>query len=78
MRLIWRDVATRHGGVVVHTHGDGALIIFGYPASDEEDGRRAVEAALEMHEAVRLLGEKALRPGQGALVLRSGLHAGTC
>lgn len=76
VRLVWRDIAALHGGLVVRTQGDGALVVFGFPASAEDDGRRAVEAALEMHQAVRRLSEEVLAPSQGELVLRTGLHAG--
>ena len=46
------------------------LAIFGYPEAGEDDGRRAVEAALALHEAVA-----ALDCGE-SLQLHSGIHSG--
>src|SRR4051812_31493507 len=52
IRQIWRAVVSQYGGQIVRTQGDGALILFGYPDVREDDGRRAVEAALDIHEQV--------------------------
>jgi class 3 adenylate cyclase len=43
LREIWHQAAVKHGGHVIRTQGDGALAIFGYPRSGEDDGRRAAE-----------------------------------
>jgi hypothetical protein len=54
--------------------GDGVLALFGHPAAREDDGRRATEAALELHAAV---GALPARDASGApLTLHSGIHAG--
>lgn len=75
LRGIWRSVSDRHGGLVVRMQGDGALIAFGYPDPTEDGGRRAVEAALEIHAAARdIAGRHTLPPG--TLSVRSGIHAG--
>ena len=79
LRSQYQSVVPRHGGVVVRIQGDGMLAIFGYPEGREDDGRRAVEAALELHQEVR-----AMRPSTSApawphgqdLTLHSGIHAG--
>jgi len=76
VRLIWHAVAAPHGGLVVRTQGDGALVVFGHPKTAEDAGKRAVEAALEMHDQVRRLGAEMLAEQHGALRLRSGIHAG--
>ena len=52
LREIWHRAAAKHGGRVIRTQGDGALVILGYPLSGEDDGRRATEAALDIHEWV--------------------------
>lgn len=75
LRRIWRSVADRHGGIVVRMQGDGALIVFGYPVPTEDDGRRAVEAALEIHAAARDISGRHGVPS-GTLSVRSGIHAG--
>ncbi len=79
LRGLYQSVVPRHGGTVVRIQGDGMLAIFGHPEVREDDGRRATEAALELHQAVR-----ALRPPSGAalwphgqsLSLHTGIHAG--
>ncbi|MFY7866326.1 adenylate/guanylate cyclase domain-containing protein [Roseateles sp.] len=79
LRALYQSVVPRHGGTVVRIQGDGMLAIFGYPELREDDGRRATEAALELHERV-----SALQPPSGAaqwphghaLNLHSGIHAG--
>lgn len=77
LRTIWRDVSARHGGRVVRIQGDGALIVFGYPRSGEDDGRRAAEAALDIHERVEQLRHHGLPAARTRLKMHSGIHAGT-
>jgi class 3 adenylate cyclase/tetratricopeptide (TPR) repeat protein len=75
LRRDCRRIIPRHGGTIVQLLGDGVLAIFGFPAAQEGDGRRATEAALELHHAVR-----ALPTSQGAagssLTLHTGIHSG--
>jgi class 3 adenylate cyclase len=79
LRSLYQSVVPRHGGTVVRIQGDGMLAIFGHPQMREDDGRRAVEAALDLHQQVR-----AMRPPGGLkqwphateLSLHSGVHAG--
>ena len=71
----WTVVA-RHGGLVVRIQGDGMLAVFGYPATGEDDGRRATEAALELHAAVRALRLEPPLALSEPLTLHSGVHAG--
>ena len=70
-----QDVIPRHGGSIARLQGDGLLALFGHLAPRDDDGRRATEAAVELHAAVA-----GLRVGSGAdatsLALRSGIHAG--
>lgn len=74
-RRFARDVIPRHGGSIARLQGDGVLALFGHLQPHEDDGRRAAEAALELHAAVATL-----RAGSGAaatvLQLHSGIHAG--
>jgi class 3 adenylate cyclase/tetratricopeptide (TPR) repeat protein len=70
-----RRVVGRHGGVVIDFRGDSVMAMFGFPQPSEYDGRRAVEAALELHEAMRT----AAAEGAAAapqLRLHSGVHSG--
>jgi class 3 adenylate cyclase len=77
LRRIWHQAVVRHGGRVIRTQGDGALAIFGYPQSGEDDGRRAAEAALEIHDEVGRLRHDRLSPALLPLRMHSGIHAGT-
>ena len=68
-------IISRHGGEVVRIDGDGVTVIFGYPDAHEDDGRRATEAAIDLHAAAKVLGGGA--PGlEHGLRLHTGIHAG--
>lgn len=77
LREICRAAAVRRGGVIARMQGDGATIVFGQPASGEDDGRRAVDAALEIHARVGALRPEGLPPRLAPLRMHSGVHAGT-
>lgn len=77
VRGVWKSAAERYGGRIVRTQGDGALMLFGLPQVHEDDGRRAVDAALDIHEGVRRLDCPGLRDGFAPLSMHSGIHAGT-
>jgi class 3 adenylate cyclase/tetratricopeptide (TPR) repeat protein len=76
-RRLARDIVPRHGGSVARLQGDGVLALFGHDQAREDDGRRAVRAALELHAAVarlRIHGDD--HAGTATLQLHSGIHAG--
>ncbi len=52
LREICRAAAVSRGGIIARMQGDGATIVFGHPEPGEDDGRRAADAALEIHEKV--------------------------
>jgi len=70
LRGVYHRIVADHGGTITQISGDGMLAIFGYPEAGEDDGRRATEAALALHEAVA-----ALDCGE-SLQLHSGIHSG--
>ncbi len=72
IRLRVERVVKRHGGVVNEWRGDGVLCVFGLPHADERDARRAIQAALEIHESVR--GLTVALPGEAPRSMR--LHTG--
>ena len=76
LRRAYQETIQRHGGEVVRIQGDGLLAMFGHPEAREDDGRRAVEAALDLHEAVRGMRPELPVPVAGTLSLHSGIHAG--
>lgn len=69
-------VVSRHHGVVNQFYGDGILAVFGFPIPAEGDARRAIEAGLELHQAVRDLSLQHLLPPGFCVRLHSGVHAG--
>ncbi|MCB1519320.1 MAG: AAA family ATPase [Hyphomicrobiaceae bacterium] len=71
LRAKYDHVLERHGGMVFRVQGDGLLACFGYPNAREDDARRAVEAALELHQAVATR-----NPDGRRLCLHTGIHAG--
>ena len=75
-----KDAAFRaveaHAGVVIQFQGDGVLAIFGYPDPQEDDVRRATEAALDLHAAVRDLESNGLVPPSLGVRMHSGIHSG--
>ena len=42
------ETIRRHNGLVANTHGNTAVVYFGYPHAHEDDPERAVRAALEL------------------------------
>lgn len=71
LRGAYDEVLTKYGGMIFRVVGDGLLACFGYQVSREDDARRAVEAALELHDLVKR------RRWLGLMLkLHSGIHAG--
>ena len=68
-------VIANHQGLVNQFVGDGVVAVFGLPKAHEDDGRRAIAAAVELRERVR-----ALDSGSGSadptLRMHIGVHAG--
>src|SRR6266567_2191400 len=77
LREIWHRAVAKHGGRVIRTQGDGALAVFGYPQSGEDDGRRAAEAAIDIHRWAGLFRHEGVSPALMPLRMHSGIHAGT-
>ena len=48
-------MARRHNGFIAHTHGNTAVVYFGYPEAHEDDPEHAVHAALELVASVAAL-----------------------
>jgi class 3 adenylate cyclase/tetratricopeptide (TPR) repeat protein len=76
LRRIYETVIAKYDGTVVRIQGDGMLAVFGYPDPREGDGRRAAEAALDLHAEVRGLSEPDPTTRWPALHLHSGIHSG--
>lgn len=75
LRILLSEIVTRHGGEIARIDGDGALCIFGYPESHEDTGRRASEAAIDIHAAAATL-DQAFGSLRTPIRFHSGIHAG--
>jgi class 3 adenylate cyclase/tetratricopeptide (TPR) repeat protein len=73
---ICTDVMARFDGHIAQYLGDGVLVYFGYPQAQEDDARRAVQAALALVEAVRRPLALPDSQEQRQLQVRLGLHTG--
>ena len=72
----YQATVAEHRGTVVRIQGDGMLAIFGHPSAQEDDGRRGVEAVLDLRDAVQTLTvstKKGLRSVPG---VHTGIHSG--
>ena len=69
-------IIEQHGGTLNQFYGDGLLAVFGLPLPSEDDARRAADAALELHDALRSLSFDFELPAHFSMRLHSGIHAG--
>lgn len=76
LRDLCEQIIPRHGGEIVRVDGDGVLCIFGYPVAHEDAGRRAAEAALDLHDAASALDQSYASP-DACIRLHTGIHSGT-
>lgn len=74
LRIAYQETVPRWGGTIVRVQGDGLLAMFGHPVPQEDAGRRAVQAALALHQSVVRLAPRL--PAGFALQLHTGVHAG--
>lgn len=77
LRETTNQVVSKYGGVLNQFYGDGILSVFGLPAVREGDSQRAVEAAIELHTAVKQLSLQSYLPPSFQLRLHSGIDSGT-
>jgi class 3 adenylate cyclase len=70
-----REVIGRFEGYIGHYVGDGILVYFGYPKAHEDDPRRAVQAGLEIVEAVQALNAEVAVP-EVEIAVRVGVNTG--
>jgi class 3 adenylate cyclase len=69
-------VVQRYEGTITHGTGEGFTALFGAPAAQEDHARRAVLAALDLHQRLRTHPTlHAYVPG-GAFTARIGVHSG--
>ena len=68
-----RRLVDRYGGVVEKFIGDAVMAVWGTPAAQEDDAERAVRAALDLVDAVGVLGSEV---GADELAARAGVLTG--
>ena len=66
----------RHGGTVEKFIGDAVMAVFGIPTTHEDDAIRAVRAASDMREALRVLNKELERDHGATLECRIGVNTG--
>jgi class 3 adenylate cyclase/tetratricopeptide (TPR) repeat protein len=72
LRRCAHTIIPKHGGTLIDFRGDGFLAMFGFPEPSEHDARRAIEATLELHEAIAQRPEASMP----VLSMHSGIHSG--
>ena len=66
----------RHGGTVEKFIGDAVMAVFGIPTTHEDDAVRAVRAADDMRDGLRLLNKELERDHGATLECRIGVNTG--
>ena len=74
---IMADAVHRYEGIIVRDRGDGIMASFGAPVALEDHAVRACYAALDMHKALRVHGNEAVRDLGQPLQLRTGINSGS-
>lgn len=69
-------VVSARGGRLDKVMGDGLFFVFGAPVRDEAHAEHAVEAALDMREALHAFNNEAAALGRPALRIGIGVHSG--
>jgi class 3 adenylate cyclase/tetratricopeptide (TPR) repeat protein len=70
---ICRAAVERYGGIVENFIGDAVLAVWGSPTAHEDDAERAVRCALDLVDAISVLGTEVAAPGLSA---RAGVLTG--
>jgi predicted ATPase/class 3 adenylate cyclase/DNA-binding winged helix-turn-helix (wHTH) protein len=69
-----QDTVQRYEGALIQVSGNGFVALFGAPVAQEDHARRAVLAALELRQRLRV--PDAIRGQPCGVALRLGLHTG--
>jgi class 3 adenylate cyclase/tetratricopeptide (TPR) repeat protein len=76
LRSAYETIIAKHGGTIVQHLGDGVMAAFGYPEAREDDGRRAAEAATDLHEWTKSQASALAIPHVRRIRLHTGIHSG--
>ena len=75
-RQLCIEIVRRYDGTPAQFQGDAVVVYFGYPLAHEDAPRRAVQAALEIVQAVRGMAPDVLRRLRVPLAVRVAVHTG--
>lgn len=70
------DAVTQNGGIINQIVGDGLLAVFGAPIFYEDHRERAVKAALQMLEQLKVFNEKQVAQDKTAIRIGIGITSG--
>lgn len=76
LRSAYETIIPKHGGTIAQHLGDGVMAAFGHPESREDDGRRATEAATDLHEWTKNQAAALAIPHISRIWLHTGIHSG--
>ena len=71
------EIIFRHGGTIDKFMGDSIMVLFGAPATHEDDVRRAVACAVDMQIAMKEINQDNKRQGMPELYMGIGINTGT-
>ncbi|MEE8434645.1 MAG: adenylate/guanylate cyclase domain-containing protein, partial [bacterium] len=69
-------IVESHGGIVNQFVGDEVVALFGIPTAHEDDPRRAVQAALDVHDMARRIGEEVEARIGAPVRMHTGINSG--
>jgi adenylate cyclase len=69
-------IINKHGGVVDKFVGDAIMAVWGAPKGTPDDAKKAVQACLEMRQALADFNKKRIEENQQPILMGMGLHAG--
>ncbi len=75
-RQLCTEIVRRYDGTPAQFQGDAVVVYFGYPLAHEDAPRRAVQAALEIVQAVQRMAPDVLRRLRVPLAVRVAVHTG--
>lgn len=70
------QIVESHGGMANQFVGDAVMALFGLPTAEDNDPRRAVAAALAVHERVRGIGDRVRARLDTPLTMHTGIQTG--
>ena len=76
IRAAATDVVNEQGGIINQFAGDEVMALFGVPAAQEDDARRAIAALRQLNERVEQIGREVFDAASMPLLLHSGADTG--